>query len=172
MKSLTTCLLLPGALLLSLASLPALSQGGIASCADIDNAQERLACYDRAAEDASNLPVVRLPRNTRQAAPDTAANQGNVQQQQRQDEFGLEVKQERQQNRGPDSRSYTVLSARHNDFTGWTIEFDGGGTWKQIGTDRFDIEVGQRYTVRRSSFNSFMLSSEGSNKKIRITRVE
>jgi len=171
MKSLTTCLL-PGALLLSLTSLPALSQGGLASCADIDNAQERLACYDRAAEDASNLPVVRLPRNTRQPAAETAATQDNVQQQQRQDEFGLELKRERQQNRGPDTRSYTVLSARHNDFTGWTIEFDGGGTWKQVGTDDFDIKVGQRYTVRRATFNSYMLSREGSNKKIRITRVE
>jgi hypothetical protein len=90
----------------------------------------------------------------------------------RQDEFGLELKQERVSNAGSDSRTYTVLAASHNDFTGWTIEFDGGGIWKQVGTDDYNIEVGERYTVRRATFNSFVLSNSHNNKRIRITRVE
>ena len=171
----TTHLLLPGALLFLSVNPPTLGQGGIASCADIDNAQERLACYDRAAEGGSDLPVVRLPRNTRPAATETAPvdTAGTSQPTARQDEFGLELKQERQRDTGgPDSRTYRVLAARHNDFTGWTIEFDGGGVWKQVGTDDYRIEVGETYTVSRASFNSFMLSNSRNNRKIRITRVE
>jgi hypothetical protein len=171
MKLLHPKLLLPGALFFTLFSPTVMSQGSLASCADIEDAQERLTCYDRAAENASTLPVIRLPRNTSQQSTETVANPRTAAQPRR-DEFGLEMKQERQQNRGPDTRTFTVLSARHNDFTGWTIEFDGAGIWKQVGTDDFSIEVGERYTVRRATFSSYMLSREGNNKKIRITRVE
>ena len=172
MKRKPTSLLLPGALLFFIATQPAYSQGGLASCAEIENAQERLACYDKAAESGNNLPVVRLPRNTRPDTADTAPAENASQPAERRDEFGLELKQERQRDTGPDSRSYRVLAARHNDFTGWTIEFEGGGTWKQVGTDDYDIEVGETYTIRRGTFNSYMLSNSNNNKKIRITRVE
>ena len=171
MKSIHNNLLLPGIFLFTLSSPTAMSQGSLASCADIEDAQERLTCYDRVAENTSNLPVVRLPRSTSQQATETVANPRTTMQPRR-DEFGLEMKQERQQSRGPDTRTFSVLSAQHNDFTGWTIEFDGGGIWKQVGTDDLRIEVGERYTVRRATFNSYMLSSEGNNKKIRITRLE
>jgi hypothetical protein len=172
MNKLKFNLVLPGLLLFSLASIQVHGQGNIVSCANIEDAQERLACYDSAAGNTSNLPVVRLPRSSQQpAATDSSANNDSTPQV-RQDEFGLELKQERQRDTGPDSRSYRVLAARHNDFTGWTIEFEGGGVWKQVGTDDYKIEVGERYTVNRATFNSFVLSNSDNNRKIRITRVE
>lgn len=148
-----------------------LAQENLTSCAAIGNAEERLACYDRAAEATRDLPVVRLPRTAR-TEPRSTSEEPAAPATTRQDEFGLELKQERISNAGPDSRTYTVLAASHNDFTGWTIEFDGGGIWKQVGTDDYNIEVGERYTVSRATFNSFLLSNGTNNRKIRITRVE
>ena len=173
MNRLKISLVIPGLLLFPLASfqVQGQSQGNIVSCAIIEDAQERLACYDRAADNVSNLPVVRLPRSSQQPATEGPAVSDSAPQT-RQDEFGLELKQERQRDTGPDSRSYRVVAARHNDFTGWTIEFEGGGVWKQVGTDDYKIEVGERYTVSRATFNSYMLSNSENNRKIRITRVE
>lgn len=160
-------------LLLAVTGQQAFAQGGITSCAGIQDAEERLACYDRAAESSANLPVVRLPRSSRPAPEAETASEGAATREvEPQDDFGLELKQERQRDPGPDTRSYRVLAATHNDFTGWTIEFEGGGTWKQVGTDDYDINIGERYTINRATFNSFMLSNSKNNRKIRITRVE
>jgi|TARA_B110000305_G_C19364796_1_gene601359 hypothetical protein len=146
-------------------------QTGIASCASIVDETERLVCYDRAAENVGDLPVVRIPRTARSApqADVTEPLNTNVA---RQDEFGLELKREKQRESGPSSRIFTVLAAKHNDFTGWTIEFEGGGIWKQVGTDDYRVTVGETYTVQRASLNSFLLTNSRNNKKIRITRVE
>jgi len=149
----------------------ALGQSSITECADIDNAQARLNCYDRVSENVKELPVVRVPRNRNSEPqprldaplPSTAV----------QDEFGLdEAKKQKQRESEPDSRSYRVLSAKHNDFTGWTIEFEGGGIWKQVGTESYDIEVGGLYIIQRRSFGSYQLSSSRNNRKIRVSRTE
>jgi len=149
----------------------ALGQSSITECADIDNAQARLNCYDRVSENVKELPVVRVPRNRNSEPqprldaplPSTAV----------QDEFGLdEAKKQKQRESEPDSRSYRVLSAKHNDFTGWTIEFEGGGIWKQVGTESYDIEVGGLYTIQRRSFGSYQLSSSRNNRKIRVSSTE
>jgi hypothetical protein len=152
------------------------AQESVTSCADIANADERLACYDRAAEASRNLPVVRLPRNTQPAStPSPASEQGQQQGNSapvRQDVFGLELKQEKRRDEGPKIRTYRAVAASHNDFTGWTIEFEGGSKWKQVGTDDYDIEIGETYTVRRATFNSYILSNGKNNRKIRVTRIE
>lgn len=148
------------------------AQTTLAGCSEIEDADARLACYDEAAASTKNLPVVRLPRSARPAAPSTQApNQEARQSQASGDDFGLELKKDRNNER-EQTRTYRVAAASHNDFTGWTIEFEDGGTWKQVGTEDYDIVVGERYTIRRASFNSFQLSSGKSNKKIRVTRVE
>ena len=149
----------------------ALGQSSITECADIENAQARLNCYDRVSENVRDLPVIRVPRNTNtvpQSDVDAPVASSAVQ-----DEFGLdETKKKKQRESGPDSRSYRVLSAKHNDFTGWTIEFEGGGIWKQVGTKSYDIEVGELYTIQRRSFGSYQLSSSRNNRKIRVSRTE
>jgi len=149
----------------------ALGQSSITECADIDNAQARLNCYDRVSENVKELPVVRVPRNMNsepQPRLDSPLASTAVQ-----DEFGLdEAKKQKQRESEPDSRSYRVLSAKHNDFTGWTIEFEGGGIWKQVGTESYDIEVGGLYTIQRRSFGSYQLSSSRNNRKIRVSRTE
>lgn len=144
-----------------------IAQSSVTDCASVTDSDERLACYDRAAENARNLPVVRIPRGTRSApqTDTTPAGEEKAAPTARQSEFGFFRTQNRE-------RTYTVTSASHNDFTGWTIVFEGGGTWKQVGTDDYPIREGERYTIRRNSFNSYMLSNSQDNKKIRISRVE
>ena len=66
----------------------------------------------------------------------------------------------------------TVASASHNDFTGWTLEFKNGQVWHQVGTEDYDIKVGDEYKITRGFMNSFILSNNEDHHKIRITRLK
>ena len=143
------------------------AQNNVTSCADIEDAEERLSCYDRVAEATRNMPVIRLPRAERITTAPVVSGNDSQGASVRGDSFGYG-----EQRDGPRTRTYRVVAARHNDFTGWTLEFDNGSTWKQVGTDDYRIEIGEQYSVRRNSFNSYMLSNFANNRKIRISRVE
>lgn len=153
---------------ISTISLTVVGQVNIVSCADIQDSAARLACYDEATTQNQNLPVIRLPRSSAPSSGEASDTASESESTSRGDQFGLDL------SRGGarTTRTYRVVAATRNDFTGWTIEFEGGGKWSQIGTDNYDIDVGQSYTVRRGSLNSFMLSNSSNNRKLRIKRVE
>ena len=149
-------------------SLTSLGQVSIASCADIEDSAARLACYDEATSAIQSLPVIRLPRASVTSSSE-ASNDAPATSSSRGDDFGLEL---RDDGGRVAERSYRVVAANRNDFTGWTIEFENGAKWRQVGTDKYDIEVGDTYTVRRGALNSFLLSNSKNNRKIRIKRFE
>lgn len=151
---------------ISAISLAVVGQVNIASCADIQDSAARLTCYDEATTQNQNLPVIRLPRGSVTSSGEASDNASATAS--RGDQFGLELRGER----GRSTRTYHVVAATRNDFTGWTIEFDGGGKWRQIGTDNYAIDVGESYTLRRGSLNSFLLSNTNNNRKMRIQRLE
>ncbi len=160
------------------ASASVFAQPGISSCASIENAQARLECYDQVVEETRDLPVLRIPRNS-QATPAAESNSESesVTEMNPRNEFGLDIKPEQEQEKKPemvmpDSLTLVVKNARHNDFTGWTIEFNDGSTWKQVGTDSYRIRKGESYNVQRGALGSYFLSSQGNNRKIRVKRVE
>ena len=140
----------------------------IVNCADIEDSAARLACYDEVSSQTQNLPVIRLPRNSVNTSIEASENSSAASDDLiRGDAFGLELNAT-----GNRTRTYRVIAAKRNNFTGWTIEFDGGGKWRQEGTDKYDVNVGETYTLRRSSLNSFLLSNSNNNRKIRLKRQE
>lgn len=143
-------------------------QTALAECAAMENAEARLACYDTAMEEtgASDLPVVRLPRAPRPSDSSTAAEPDGTQAMT--DNFGLEGRESNLE----EQKSYMVAAASYNDFTGWTIEFQNGQVWRQVGTDDYRISVGQRYIIQRALMGSFMLGNGVDNRKIRVSRVK
>ena len=174
---------LPAAVLLSL-PLVLHAQSGLQNCAAIEDSAARLACYDaavgapaaddaprpprEAVEPAAPPPELPAPRNA--GTPDGArAPAGAVQPPDAAaGEFGLEREA---QEEIPDTLRLRVAAARHSDISGWTIEFENGQVWRQVGSDRFTIEVGQRYLIRRASFDSHLLGTETGNRTIRVTRI-
>lgn len=152
-----------------------MAQTGLQECAAISDDDARLACYDRHLEAASpasreKLPVFRLPgtgdsETARPPAEDAEDSAGETA---RSDNFGLEDKGQADDG----TRTFQVKAARHNQFTGWTIEFENGQIWRQVGTENYTIREGERYTIQRAMFNSFLLGSDRNNRKIRVTRIE
>jgi hypothetical protein len=150
--------------------LPAYGQVSVASCAEIQDSDARLSCYDEASVQAQNLPVIRLPRATVSPSSESSnISPGASENFTSSDDFGFEILGNVP--RGT-TRTYRVVVAKRNDFSGWRIEFDGGGTWSQTGTDSYDMEVGETYTLRRGFLGSYLLSNSRNNKKMRISRLK
>jgi hypothetical protein len=147
------------------------ADNNMVDCAQITDSVERLTCYDEVMQRGpatSDLPVVRLPRAPRPvASQESGAPTPAVESS---DDFGLEVKNADRDSNA--TRTYVVASAKHTDLTGWTIEFANGQVWRQVGTEDYRIREGERYTIERGMFNSFMLGNGSNNRKIRVTRVE
>jgi len=157
---------------------------GLAECAIIDAAAARLACYDKLAEDAGVRPApgtAAAPPPRPVTPPAAVATEPAARTAPRSNPTPQAATESREARRGSDNarsddnpreRSYIVVAANHTDFTGWTIDFGEGGTWRQVGTDDYDIVVGERYTVRRTAFGFYQLGNADNNKKIRIRQVD
>jgi hypothetical protein len=168
-------------------------QDTFAVCASINDDAVRLACFDaavkasqvnpqpqqpaantaprRVVEDApaESTPSSRVVENVAPGpAPAPAQEENPAEVATSQENFGLEHKIEQEADAPV---ALEVASASHNKLTGWTIEFSNGQVWRQVGTNKFDIQVGNTYQISRASLNSFMLGSTESRRQIRVTRV-
>jgi len=126
-----------------LAPIYANAQPDLQSCVRIENDTARLACYDELANPTEESFGLENKAESVAEAPEEIAN--------------VVAK---------------VTTATHSDFTGWTISFDNGQSWKQIGTDRFDVNEGDSCTISRGLLNSFRLQCGSIERKIRVTRSE
>lgn len=161
------------------------AQPNFEACAAITTDASRLACFDRAIS-ASQEPEAQ--QTTPSARPEpSGSNPVNTRIEPRipatepkqtqaiaagsaEDDFGMELKKTNSPE--AESRHVTVINSRHNKLTGWTIELTNGQTWKQVGTKDYSISNGKDYKITRASFNSFFLSNDANNRRMRITRVE
>jgi hypothetical protein len=126
-----------------LTSICTFAQPGLQRCADIQDDATRLKCYDE------------LARPTEKS-------------------FGLEQKVAPTEEAAEtiDNVVAKVTSATHNDITGWTINFDNGQSWKQVGIDRFNVKEGVSCTISRGALNSFRLQCGNIERRIQVTRSQ
>jgi hypothetical protein len=143
---------------------------GLARCARIGAAEERLACYDALAatpapavstQSAPEKPVARSP------APEPKRE---VTAAERAENFGFENR--------PDEDALVEVQSRYDgEFTGWSgstlFRLENGQVWKQTEWDR----VGYRamrpmITIRRGSLGTYRLRVEGLKTSIRVERVK
>lgn len=152
-------------------------QDDLNACNAVPDSQERLACFEALADEPRAVapdtppPVAEDRAADPVRSPVTPVRQSETAGSDNPD-FGLEHKQAKTPDSETEPMQFTVSAARHNDFTGWTIAFENGQVWRQVGTDRYDIRVGDTYTIQPASFNSFLLGNNRNNRKIRVSRVE
>lgn len=151
-------------------------------CMALQDDAERLACYDRLAQEVVELglPGSRAPGPGAEspaaaagmAAPAAAGGspQPPAAQSTPEEQFGLP-----QPSSGREVSSITASVV--GGFAGWgngtRFELDNGQVWEQVGTERFAYSGrDRRVVIQRGLFGSFQLSPEGLNRRVRVRRVE
>jgi hypothetical protein len=154
-------------------------------CTAIAADQERLACFDALSESLLTLPqetseapvaadrteaVAVMPDGRENDSPKSNADAPTPGRRNSSTTFGLE--QQVIAESGPDTITASVVSVSRSRLGTWTVEFDNGQVWQQVGTDNFSIRAGETYRIERASRNSFLMKREGYNRGIRVSRVQ
>ncbi|MEN7341728.1 MAG: hypothetical protein AAAFM81_02250, partial [Pseudomonadota bacterium] len=147
----------------------------VASCRDVRESTQRLACYDDIRLNRPETP------QAPPAAPATEATNASVDTpsapappaspvSDSEDEFGKEIIDARS---GPKSIESRIVS----EFSGWrkgeVFELENGQQWVQTDSQAFRIRGEDQpvATIKRKSFGSYRMSIEGSNRSVRVRRI-
>ncbi|KFZ36777.1 hypothetical protein HR45_14235 [Shewanella mangrovi] len=171
-------------------SLPSMAsvEQAVLNCAKVDNAQQRLACFDKLSQSlthlagnssASSAPTPAAPASTvvvpqapvapvaprgTSATPPSVPTQVNPQQL-----FGAKSKIE---DLTPDAIELTVASISKSLRGEMSITFKNGQVWKQLEAKHYRLRVGDKVTIKKASLGSFLLYAEGRNSSIRVQREQ
>ena len=142
------------------------SAQGLARCAAIENADDRLACYDAAlGEPPSESPpnAVQSESVTREEAATTPATEADTEPQQSRSE-------RRRAERERNTRRVTIVSAEEN-FTGFTVFTAADGEiFRETSVSRTRYpELPFEATVEPGSFGSHFLLPDGESLRIRVS---
>lgn len=141
--------------------------GAMARCAGIDNAEDRLACYDEVADRATPKPA---DPDAAGIEPLPAATLSEPQP--LTEEVGAEQLAGKSKSQ-PEPASFRgrVIECKQDASRKWYFYFDNGQVWKQRANARLtnrscDFEV----TLTKDSFG-YQMQIKGESKKIRVGRV-
>ena len=143
------------------------------ACTYVENDFNRLLCYDNTMAGKSLNRSNNEKKQTPSAKPvattaSTAAVSSQVTKAKNED-FGLEHKEAVKNN--DDEITATVSSVKEAPYGELIITLDNAQQWRQIGSDRLSIKAGDKVTIVRGMFNSFLLKKEGQNRSIRVKRT-
>lgn len=149
-------------------------------CSTISDIQERVSCYDAAvssfSESQSGQGAARSTTGSETDAAEKIQDASTISTAAElfpQDQDSVSTTATKSADfSGDEERVLEISNARHNDITGWSIEFTNGETWQQVGSDRYEIKKGESYKITRGTLYSFLLGNLTDNRKIRITRIK
>ncbi len=67
--------------------------------------------------------------------------------------------------------SATLALVESGGYGQLRVTLDNGQVWEQVGTDRYQLKVGDAVVIERGRFNSFFLRKQSSDRKVRFTRL-
>jgi len=141
-------------------------------CKQLTDNSARLSCYDRLAATFGSQAAsagVAVPGASAPAAvvptPATATPSAEV----------IEADFGKTQSRPSDQVEQlqaTVKSLSRNKMRKMLITLENGHIWRQTEDDSIQLKAGDSVTIEKASFGSFLLSKTGTNRKVRVKRVE
>ena len=166
-ETITVAVLLAAIAMMASVAVHAQDSNAMARCAEVDDADARLACYDKAAR--RSAPP--------QAASETAATASiepppPKEPQPLTEEVGEEQLDGRSRpEREPESFRGKVIDCKQDASKKWYFYFDNGQVWKQRANARMtrrdcDFDV----TITKDSFG-YRMQIVGESKKIRVGRI-
>ncbi len=160
-------LLLGAIAMIAAAEIHAQDSGGVARCAELENAEARLACYDEVARrSAPPKPATEATAEVSTGAVSRSEPLPLT------EEVGAEQLDSRVgPEREPASFQGRVIECRQDASKKWYFYFDNGQVWKQRANARLtnrdcDFEV----TITKDGFG-YKMQIEGETKNIRVGRI-
>lgn len=139
-------------------------------CRAVESALERLDCYDQITRS------LRAAQSEARADQASAARDGVAEGRSRaddargqRDDFGRE---HRRTENSDSKRAIDIREAWQNPHGLWRFRLADGSEWHQTQSGHLDYREGEQYYIERGLLNSFRLSQEGSNRTIRVRRVD
>lgn len=139
----------------------------LVECRNLESALARLDCYDQATAQLGNQSAAAVDRR-KPALPEQS--QGNAENSRSADNFGREHRRETEDSRG--RRSIEITEAWQNPRGLWRFRLSTGAEWHQTQSERFEYDEEQSYYIESGALNSFRLSHEGTNRSIRVRRMD
>ncbi len=131
-------------------------QAALRTCVAIESERDRLDCFDALARGTSDaVPVTRSP----EPSPDVAPT----------NDFGIEHRAS--SHPSGETLSATLAVVESGGYGQLRVTLDNGQVWEQVGSDRYQLKVGDQVVIERGRFNSFFLRKQSSDKKVRFTRL-
>jgi hypothetical protein len=148
----------------------------ISQCRSIANSGLRLACYDKlfsqhnvdntaqkkvnVSETQNNIVKQKIAQNLKPVASELTKTFG---------EENLKLKE----NTKLENITDVVAKVTKNLHGDLSISLKNKQIWKENGSSHIlKLHVGDRVTIKRGVFNSFLLNKQGSNRTIRVKRVK
>lgn len=146
-------------------------------CRAIDSAVERVDCYDNVARTLSQQSLhsgveAREAAQLRRAETrERTTMQREEAQQTRTDDFGREHRQSQASEQ--DGQVYIEIAEAWQNPRGlWRFRLTSGAEWHQTQSGRFTYDEANNYYIERGALNSFRLGWDGSNRNIRVRRID
>ena len=169
----------------------------LVACADIDNKETRLQCYDNYMLKQSRteneevtevVEVVETPQPLvlssepesdtliSAAIPPQVNNNIKLESVQKEEQnvkqnFGLEHKKTAAEE-ATDSLTFTIATAKKSIHGKWTLTFTNEQKWVTISSERMKFKAEQEVIISRGMFNSFMLKVMNSNRSVKVKRIK
>ncbi|KZN65832.1 hypothetical protein [Pseudoalteromonas luteoviolacea] len=143
------------------------------SCTTIQNALKRLVCFDdaMAGNHTTQVDTHALQTNSTTTTVQQVAPVAAVPAQTAEQKFGLENKV-KEKLADLDDLTLEVVKLKVSSRGVRTFTLENDHVWKQIGSDSFYAKVGDKITIKRASFNSYLMNKAGSNRSIRVKRLQ
>ena len=138
-------------------------------CTLVDNDFKRLMCFDKV---MANQPIdiKSIPKQNIKAPATDAKNVSDLTDE---EQFGMTKKLLSQKTsfKEIENISSVVLKVETSSHGVRTFQLDNGQTWKQVGTDSFRAKGSDKVEIIRASLGSFLMKKAGTNRSIRVKRV-
>jgi hypothetical protein len=130
------------------------------TCPAIEDATARLACYDAAFGRTSSA--------AKESTAESATEQFGMN-----DRLRREKSNGEERNTAPDEMGALISTAQRNTQGYYTLILDNGQRWYVTETTEFQsFRDGDRITIRRGAFGSYLLTHERGGRSLRVRRIE
>jgi hypothetical protein len=147
------------------------------ACLVVSDATQRLACFEAVARSASATPSPSVTKsepalNAKPTPPiETPIAEPAYQPPANSEaEFGRE--QEAAAKRAGERLISTLTAVDRSAYDQLRVTLANGQSWEQVGTDTYQLAVGDQIVIERGALHSFFLHKESANRKVRFRRID